>query len=42
MQGDPAFWIPGIGIKCIECKEQFVEDDSRLIVIEPDEDFYLK
>ena len=42
MQGEPALWIQGIGIKCIECKEEFTEDNSRLIIYEPDEEFYLK
>jgi len=38
----PALWCKGKGIKCIECIVGFTEDNSRLIVIEPDEEFYLK
>jgi len=42
MKGSSALWFKGIGIKCIECIISFAEDNSRLIIIEPDEEFYLK
>ena len=44
LNGEKALWIEGQGIKHLtnECIIGFREDNSRLVVIEPDEDFYLK
>lgn len=42
LKGNSALWYKKIGIKCIECATQFIPDDSKLIIIEPDEEFYLK
>jgi len=45
MQGEFAYWKKGFGIKHQECKDDSInkiEDDSRLVVIDPDPDFYLK
>ena len=43
-KGEKAFWLEGEGIKHLanECIIGFREDDSRLVVIESDEEFWLK
>lgn len=41
-KGDTAYWKKLIGIKHYpECPTGITEDDSRLIIQESDEDFYL-
>lgn len=42
MAGEFALWEEGVGIKHEECKVELSDDDSRLVVIDPDPDFYLK
>ena len=40
--GETILWSKGFGIKHQDCVEGFSEDNSRLIIHETDEEFYLK
>lgn len=43
MKGEKALWDEGKGISHDECPNQDLPvDDTRLVVIDPDPDFYLK